>query len=693
MGDFGIKKGRILTDNVRSSSPWVPQTATKRRTRADPEYGNRIRIVDRVIQFMGTQDVQSHGQGEQHREFMRRLLADLHALERMLEAGQIESGVDRIGVEQELDLIDDHCQPAPIAPELLERITDPRVTSELARFNLEFNLEPLDLGPGCLRTLHGQLLELLSVIRAEARKLDSDIILTGILPTLGLSHLGRENIFPSPRYHAINDAITASRGGHYELRIKGADELTVRHDSVMLEALNTSFQIHYQVSPDQFPLHYNIAQLLAAPVLAGAVNSPVLFGKRLWRETRIAIFQQAVDTRGDTPHGRETQARVRFGDSWVQSVLEIFRDDVARFRILISDESDEDPNAVLDAGGIPKLAALGTHNSTVYRWNRVCYGINEGKPTLRIENRVLPSGPSPIDEVANAAFWFGLMKQGPEAFGDVTKRMDFHDVAANFTAAAREGLGCVFHWLDDQQLPADTLIREQLLPIARQGLASAGLKEDEINKYLDVIDQRVATHRTGAKWLLNSAAAMRDQGTRAERLVCLAASTVKQQSADTPVHEWEKARLSERTDWRDGFQRVEQYMTTDLYTVRQDELLDLAASIMDWEHIRHIPVEDADHHLVGLVSYRSLLRVLAGREQGDRTKPIAVADVMQKDPITIGPQTTTLEAISIMRDNKVACLPVLEEGRLVGIISERDFAFIAVDLLEKALKDELPSDT
>ncbi|MFM1873913.1 MAG: hypothetical protein RL398_3335, partial [Planctomycetota bacterium] len=115
---------------------------------------------------------------------------------------------------------------------------------------------------------------------------------------------------------------------------------------------------------------------------------------------------------------------------------------------------------------------------------------------------------------------------------------------------------------------------------------------------------------------------------------------------------------------------------------------DLAASLMDWRHIRHVPVEDNDGHLVGLVSHRTLLRLVGQGVRGSQRAPVAVKDIMRRDPITVTPSTPTLDAIELMRKHKVGCLPVVEEGmRLVGIITERDLIRVAAMLFEKHLRE------
>ncbi len=298
---------------------------------------------------MGEQNVvDAAGESEKLREFMQHLLQDLRALEKMIDAGMIEEGVRRIGAEQELFLVDRDGRPAPVITQMLDRIRDPHFVTEVARFNLEFNLDPLPFGGDCLSRLERQTDEFLTRVREAGREIGVHPVLVGILPTIRKSDLGLENMTPNPRYFALNRALTALRGKNYEISIKGVDELMVQHDSVMVEACNTSFQIHWQVGASEFAKMYNIAQAITGPVLAAATNSPMLFGKRLWHETRIAVFQQAVDTRGSHTHMRERSPRVDFGRSWVrESILEMHREDVARFRTLLGLEVNEDPFEVL----------------------------------------------------------------------------------------------------------------------------------------------------------------------------------------------------------------------------------------------------------------------------------------------------------------------------------------------------------
>ncbi len=641
---------------------------------------------------MGVQDVKKTFDGEGLRSFTRQLLQDVRAVEHMLERGMFDSGQRRIGAEQEIFLVDRKWQPAPIAEEVLSKSKDSRVVNELTRFNLELNLDPYVFEGDCLSRMEGQITELLEYTRGIAAELNAEIVLTGILPTIHLSDLGLDNMAPKPRYFALNDAIMSLRGGPAQFQIRGVDELFFKHDTILVEGCNTSFQTHFQVAPEEFAHFYNIAQLVAGPCLALAANSPVLFGKRLWRETRIALFQQAVDTRSTNLYLREMSPRVHFGTEWVQSsVTEIYKEDIARFRVIMTAEH-EDAFEVLGSGGVPKLKALQLHNSTVYRWNRACYGITDGRPHLRIENRILPSGPTVVDEVANAAFWFGLVGGLANKIEDVAKLVDFDDAKSNFVAAARQGLGSQLTWLDGKRSPADDLILNELLPIAHEGLKSSDILDADVDKYLGIIERRVSSGQTGSQWTLDSLARMRKEGgsSRSDRLNAVVAAMVSRQKTEAPVHEWAVARIDEAVAmrWMQGT-RVEHFMTTDLFTVNEEELVELVAALMDWRKIRHVLVEDNTHRLVGLVTHRNLLRYIS-REGGTRhgESGVPVKKIMIRNPISISPERPTAEAIQIMRERKIGALPVVRDGQLVGIITEKDFSRIAGELLDDSMVEK-----
>ena len=639
---------------------------------------------------MGQHNVKRKADPSVLRQFTNHLMQDVRALELMLHENMFETGVRRIGAEQELFMIDERGEPAPIIEEVLERNTDERIVTELTKFNIEFNMDPLEYGGDCFRQMEQSTDTLVEKVRALTQEVGGEPIMTGILPTAHLSDFAMDYMTPRPRYYALNDALSRLRGGPGQYQIRGIDELFLKHDSIMLEGCNTSFQTHFQVSPEEFPRYYNIAQVVAAPCLAAATNSPLLFGKRLWRETRIALFQQAVDTRSSNLYLREMRPRVHFGTDWVdESVLEIFKEDISRFRVLLTTDLDEYPLDVLEEGGVPNLMALQLHNGTVYRWNRACYGITNGKPHLRIENRVLPSGPTVIDEIANAVFWYGLVGGLANEYQDVSEHMDFDETRHNFIAAARNGLAAQFTWLDDTKRPAHELILDTLLPRAEEGLRESDIDSDDIDRYLGVIQKRVESQQTGAQWQLDSLTRMKEVGSRAERLGAITRAMVERQKEGQPVHEWPLATLEEGytpTAMQDT--NVEDYMTTELFTVHEEESIEFVARLMDWQRIRHVLVEDEQHRLVGLISHRTLLRHMAERSEMPEGG-VPVRDIMVEDPISVSPERPTLEAVQMMREHQIGALPVVREDRLVGIITERDFIQIAGNLLDDTLKGEL----
>ena len=637
---------------------------------------------------MGEQNVKLNTEGDTHRAFMKSLLIEVRALEELLDKGLIESGVSRIGAEQEMFLIDRAHRPALKALAMLEAIDDDRFTHELGLFNLEVNLSPRKFGGDCLRLMESELQECYRQAREAAQRMDCDIALVGILPTLTMEDLGLDSMVPTPRYHALNDDIRALRGDEFQFKIIGIDQLSVRHDNVMLEACNTSFQVHFQVSPQDFAKLYNIAQAVTGPLLAAAVNSPILLGKRLWHETRIAVFEHSVDTRSEAQQERGLRPRVHFGDHWLEeSATEIFKEDIARFRIVLTTETEDDPLGMIERGIMPALNALRLHNGTVYRWNRPCYGVHNNIPHLRIENRVLPSGPTIIDEMANAAFFFGMMAGMSAQVKDIRDHLSFADVKANFLGAARDGIRAQMCWFDDTHMPAKELVLEQLLPLAREGLQQAGIDQDDIDRYLGVLHDRVTERRTGARWALESLEKMEDNGTLNQRMRCLVSSMVEQQSGGQPICDWSLAEYSGEQDWRESYRRVGQFMSTDLFTVRPDDIVDFAASLMDWRHIRHVPVEDDRGFLVGLVSHRALLRLVATGRAGSEHK-VSVKEIMNTEPITVPPETSTVDAIRMMREQRLACLPVTKNGKLVGIVTEHDLIVVSSRLLESYLENE-----
>ena len=635
---------------------------------------------------MGEHNVSTKYDAYQAQAFMRSLLADVAALEQMIETGRIESGVRLIGAEQEMFLIDRAMRPAPVALEVLKNANDRRLTTELGKFNLEANLLPRPLAGSGLREMEEELSELMAIARRAAQGCDADVLITGILPTIRQSDLTLDNMSPIPRYHELSRALNRLRGGAFNIHIKGLDEIHAAHDNLMFESCCCSFQVHLQVGPEEFARLYNLAQAVSAPLLAVSANSPLFVGHRLWHETRVALFQQSNDERSSARQARSHPPRASFGEGWIKdSVIEIFREEIARFRVILTTQIDDNPFDALARGELPELAALRLHNGTVWRWNRPCYGVNGGAAHLRIEHRPMPAGPSIIDEMANAAFYYGLMAALPHEYGEVEKLMTFDDSKNNFFAAARYGLKAQLAWVGGRDWPASTLIIDHLLPMAREGLKRAGVDEEDRSRYLDVIQERVERDQTGALWSLRSLAAMGERGTRETRLQALTEDMLDRQQSGAPVSRWTPAAVNGSIDWSRNYQTVAHLMSTDLFTVRPDDLVDLAASVMEWRHIRHVPVEDDEGRLVGLISHRDLLRLLAHGMLSRSAKEVTVKEIMIRDLMTIAPETPTLEALTIMRRRKIGCLPVVENDRLIGIVTAYDFLSLSAEIIETQL--------
>jgi CBS domain-containing protein/gamma-glutamylcysteine synthetase len=623
-------------------------------------------------------------------QFVSNLLQDMQALEYMLHNQFFETGITRIGAEQEMCIIQKKSfKAAPIALEIMDLLQDkPWLDTELAKFNLEINLDPRIFTGSALKDMEAETNEKLQIIKTELAHFQSDILLTGILPTLHKNDLESHNLTPRERYKLLVESLSAQLLGQaFELRIQGIDELLLRSHTPLLEAANTSFQVHLQVDPENFVPYYNIAQALTAPVLGISANSPIVFGRRLWHESRIALFQQALDVRTTNEHMRERSPRVNFGSDWVHnSILDIYREDIARFRSLIYPETNENSMETVLAGNIPRLSALQVHNSTVYRWNRPCYGISDtGKPHLRIENRVLPAGPTVVDEIANAALWLGAVVGCAKEWGDIRKKMSWEDVRDNFEKAARFGMDSKFTWFKDKKITVTDLVQHELIPLAKEGLASQGINSGDIDFYMDIISQRAKLNLNGARWQLRAFTKLKKETSMDEAITVMTSAIYENQALGKPVHTWELPELKDLLDYRPGNLRVEEFMQTDLFTVSKDDLIELVAKLMDWKKIRYMPVEDQKGNICGLITSRLLLRFYSqkGISIKEGNKQHTVEDIMISSPIVIEPGKSIIEALHIMREKKIGCLPVVTDGELIGIITEMDFLRISARLIER----------
>jgi gamma-glutamyl:cysteine ligase YbdK (ATP-grasp superfamily) len=472
-----------------------------------------------------------------YREKVRRCL-DVFA--RMLSDSRFDADDPMTGLEIELNLVDDDGKPALKNAEALRVIDDPSFVTELGLFNIEVNVAPRRLGGHGFTAFEEGVRGCLDAAEERASRTGSHLVAIGILPTLQEGHMSPSSLSANPRYQLLSDQILAARGEDLFIDIDGVDRLRTRSDSIVPEAACTSTQFHVQVSPDDFPAYWNASQAIAAVQLALGANSPFLLGKELWRETRIALFEQATDTRSEELKAQGVRPRVWFGERWITSIFDLFEENVRYFPALLPIIEDEDPLEVLDRGDIPELAELRLHNGTIYRWNRPVYDVVDAMPHLRVENRVLPAGPTVADTMANAAFYFGLVRTLAEHERPLWSQMSFSAAEENFHVAARQGIEANVYWPGLGQVRATELVLRRLLPMARAGLDSWGVAPEERDRLLGIIEQRCLTGRNGASWLVQTFhRSCQDGGDRAEALRKTLNEYRRNMHTNAPVHTWE----------------------------------------------------------------------------------------------------------------------------------------------------------
>jgi gamma-glutamyl:cysteine ligase YbdK (ATP-grasp superfamily) len=432
-----------------------------------------------------------------YRHKVRRCL-DVFAL--MLNDFRFDGDRPMTGLELELNLTDPDGEPAMRNAQVLADLADPSFQTELGQFNLEINLRPRLIAGDGFEDYEQDLLASLARANDRASAAQTQLVTIGILPTLTQRHAVLENLSTDPRYLVLNEQIVAARGEDITLDIRGVESLQSYTDSIAPEAACTSTQFHLQVAPEDFSSYWNASQSIAGPQLAVGANSPYLFGRQLWAETRIALFEQATDTRPDELKAQGVRPRVWFGERWITSIFDLFEENVRYFPPLLPICGDEDPVETLHTGGVPRLSELRLHNGTIYRWNRPVYDIMNGRPHLRVENRVLPSGPTVVDLLANAAFYFGLVRALAEADRPVWSQLTFGKAEENFHVAARDGLHAELCWPRLGELPAAELILTRLLPLAHDGLDRFGVAPQIRDRLLGVIEQRCLIGRNGATW-------------------------------------------------------------------------------------------------------------------------------------------------------------------------------------------------
>ncbi|MGE3661522.1 MAG: glutamate--cysteine ligase [Pseudonocardia sp.] len=444
------------------------------------------------------------------------------------------------GLEVELNLVGPDLTPALSGDRVLAVLGD-EFQSELGRWNMELNLPPRPLPGDQWRHLERQLTETLSLACARAEDHGARLAVIGILPTLTRDDLVVEALSPDTRYAVLNEQMLGLRGEPVRIDIAGdgQESLAVDFDSIAPEAACTSMQLHLQVPPDAFAGYWNAAQCLAGVQLAVGSNSPFLLGSRLWAETRIPLFEQACDVRSPELRNQGVRPRVWFGEQWITSILDLFTENKRYFPALMPITEDVDPIAELRAGRVPELAEMTLHNGTIWRWNRPVYDVAGGVPHVRVENRVLPAGPTAIDMVANALLFYGLLRCMVEDERPLWSFMSFEAVHENFLIAARHGLDEPLYWPGTGWIRPDELVLRKLLPVASDGLARWGVRSEVIDRYLTVVEQRCVRRRTGSAWQRDAVAALEARGaSREAALRGMLDRYLESSAANEPVHTW-----------------------------------------------------------------------------------------------------------------------------------------------------------
>jgi gamma-glutamyl:cysteine ligase YbdK (ATP-grasp superfamily) len=477
---------------------------------------------------------------EDRQRYRQKVRACLDVFARMLAEARFHPELRSFGLEIELNLTDDAGDPAMLNAAVLEAIADPDFQTELGQFNVEINVAPRLLGGTTFSELEDGVRASLNGAEARARTVGAHMMIIGILPTVDEDHLSADSFSESPRYALLNEQIFAARGEDLHISIAGPERLSTFADTIAPEAACTSVQLHQQVRPENFAAYWNAAQTIAGVQVAIGANSPFFFGRELWRETRIALFEQATDTRPEELKAQGVRPRVWFGERWVTSIFDLFEENVRYFPALLPVCDEQNPEETLEAGGVPRLAELRLHNGTVYRWNRPIYDVVREQPHLRVENRVLPAGPTVVDTLANAAFYYGLVRVLAEDERPLWSQMSFSAAEENFHAGARQGIDARLYWPGVGEVPAAELVLRRLLPLAQEGLDRWNVDPSDRDRLLEIVERRCVTLRNGASWQAATFHELyEDRGM--ERRDALREMTVRYREhmhANEPVHTW-----------------------------------------------------------------------------------------------------------------------------------------------------------
>jgi gamma-glutamyl:cysteine ligase YbdK (ATP-grasp superfamily) len=472
--------------------------------------------------------------------FRQKVRQCLDVFAQMLAESRFDSDNPMSGLEVELNLVDEAGDPAMRNADVLDAIADPAFQTELGRFNIEINLPPRELGPDGLVGFEDSVRASLNAAESKANSIDSHIVMVGILPTLRHEHMNRETLSANHRYRLLEEQIFAARGEDLEINISGVERLVTQADTIAPESACTSVQYHLQVAPEGFAQAWNASQVVAGVQVALGANSPYLYGKQLWAESRIVLFEQTTDTRPDELKAQGVRPRVWFGDRWITSIFDLFEENVRYYSALLPLCDDEDPAEVLARGETPQLGELRLHNGTIYRWNRPIYDVVDGRPHLRVENRVLPAGPTVVDVMANAALYFGLVRALADQDRPLWSQMSFSAAEENFHTAAKDGIGARIYWPGIGEVPVTELVLRRLLPLAHEGLDAWGVDPADRDRLLGVIEQRCITGRNGSTWQVDTVRAL-EETTSVNREQALREMTRRYAThmhTNEPVHSW-----------------------------------------------------------------------------------------------------------------------------------------------------------
>ncbi len=475
---------------------------------------------------MGDEITHSQFQTADFELFQEHLSRETRLLGEWFAQGKFSAEVPVCGLEMEAWLIDDSALPAAVNQQFLAAMNNPLVVPELAKFNVELNVEPQPLHGRALSELHHGLQQTWQACARVAAGLDTRLVMIGILPSVSQHDLTLANMSEMKRYLALNEQVLRLRGGKpLMLDIHGREHLHLLHQDVMLESAATSLQLHLKVGLRRAVRYYNAAQVVSAPMVAAAVNSPYLFGKDLWDETRIPLFEQSVEVGGFAGASGGPVRRVSFGTGYAkESLHECFVENQEHFPVLLPIDFKAPDQ---------QMRHLRLHNGTIWRWNRPLIGFDEdATPHLRIEHRVLPAGPTVSDSIANAAFFYGLVHALATRQLAPELELPFATARDNFYAAARDGLDAQLTWLDGRKRPAGSLLLDQLIPLARYGLGLLDIDAGDRDLYLGIVKTRLRNACTGANW-------QRAYVARHGRdMQALTEAYYRRQQSGLPVHEW-----------------------------------------------------------------------------------------------------------------------------------------------------------